>query len=111
MALKKKPQQDPLKKLWLKLPAYIRNRYFLTLVVFTAIMVFVDRHDLLTQFHLQSTVERLEGDLDRYDELIDAAESEKMDMEQNGERFARESYYMQKDDEDVFIIVEKEEEE
>ena len=110
MALKKTPQQDPLQKLWLKLPPYIRNRYFLTLVVFTAIMVFVDRHDLLTQFHLQSTVERLEGDLDRYDELIDKAEAEKMDMEQNGERFARESYYMQKDDEDVFIIVEEKEE-
>ncbi|MEM6770328.1 MAG: hypothetical protein AAF597_07090 [Bacteroidota bacterium] len=110
MALKKKPQQDPLKKLWLKLPPYIRNRYFLTLVAFTIIMVFVDRHDLLTQFHLQSTVERLEGDLERYDGLIDAAEAEKLDMEQNGERFARESYYMQKDDEDVFIIVEEKEE-
>lgn len=111
MALKKKPQQDPLKKLWLKLPPYVRNRYFLTLVAFTAIMIFVDRHDLLTQFHLQSTVERLEGDLEQYDAMIDGAEAEKMDMEQNGERFARENYYMQKDDEDVFIIVDKEKQE
>ena len=108
MALKKKRNQDPLKKLWLKLPAYVRNRYFLTLVVFTALMVFVDRHDLLTQFHLQSTVDRLEGDLEQYDALIDGAEAEKMDMEQNSERFARENYFMQKDDEDVFIIVEEE---
>lgn len=110
MALKKKKKPDPLKQLWLKLPPYIRNRYFLTLVAFTVLLVFVDRHDLLTQFRLQRTVERLEGDLERYDDMIDDAEAEKLDREQNRERFARESYYMQKDDEDVFIIVEEEKE-
>lgn len=107
MALKKTPNTDPVKQLWLKLPPYIRNRYFLTLVAFTVLLVFVDRHDLLTQFRLQRTVERLEDDLTNYDEMIDAAEAEKLDREQNRERFARESYYMQKDDEDVFIIVEE----
>lgn len=111
MALKKKPQQDPLKKLWLRLPPYIRNRYFLSLVAFTILIVFIDRHDVLTQFKLNSTVDRLEEDMDRYDVMIDAAEAEKMDMEQNSERFARESYFMQKDDEDVFIIVEEKKEE
>ncbi|MFT7120601.1 MAG: cell division protein FtsB [Neolewinella sp.] len=111
MALKKKPQQDPLKKLWLRLPPYIRNRYFLSLVAFTILIVFIDRHDVLTQFKLNSTVDRLEEDMDRYDVMIDAAEAEKMDMEQNSERFARESYFMQKDDEDVFIIVEEGKEE
>lgn len=109
MALKKKPQVDPVTKLWLKLPPYVRNRYFLTLVAFTALLVFVDRHDLVTQFRLQRTVERLEDDLDRYDGMIDGAEAEKLDREQNRERFARESYYMQKDDEDVFIIVDGQE--
>ena len=112
MAVKKKTNQpDFVTQQWRKLPPYIRNRYFLALVGFTVLLVFVDRHDLLTQFRLQSTVERLEDDLDRYDEMIDAAEAEKLDREQNRERFARESYYMQKDDEDVFIIVDKEKEE
>jgi hypothetical protein len=104
MALKKK-KKDPLTELWLKLPPYLRNRYFLALVAFTFFMVFIDRHDIATQFRLHSTVDRLEEDLGRYDELIDEAEAEKLDMESNKETFAREGYFMQKDDEDVFIIV------
>lgn len=110
MAVRKKTKVHPITQQWQKLPWYIRNRYFLALVAFTILLVFVDRHDLLTQFRLQNTVERLEGDLERYDEMIDAAEAEKLDREQNKERFARESYYMQKDDEDVFIIVEDKDE-
>jgi|GEM_PF-367432 len=102
---RKKKLKDPLKELWLKLPPYLRNRYFLALVAFTFFMVFIDRHDVTTQFRLHATVDRLEDDLDRYDELIDRAEAEKLDMESNKETFAREGYFMQKDDEDVFIIV------
>ena len=98
---------NPLTKLWLTIPAYVRNRYFLSLVAFLVLMVFIDRHDLGTQLRLHSTVNRLEDDLVRYNELTAAAEAEKLDMEQNRERFARENYYMQQDDEDVFIIVDK----
>ena len=107
----RKKKQDPVAALWYKLPPYVRNRYFLALVGFTVVMVFVDRHDVMTQFTLNRTVHRLEDDLIHYDQLIGDAEAEKMDMEQNKERFARESYYMQKDDEDVFIIVDDTEKE
>ena len=98
---------NPLITLWLKVPAYLRNKYFFTLVAFVLLMVFVDRHDVGTQFRLHRTVNRLEADLRRYDELTAEAEATKLDMEQNRERFARENYYMQQDDEDVFIIVDK----
>ncbi len=107
MALKKK--KDPIGDLLNKLPPYLRNRYFLALVAFTFFMVFIDRHDISTQFRLHSTVERLEDDLDRFDEMIEKAEAEKLDMQTNRETFAREGYYMQKDDEDVFIIVREDE--
>ncbi|MFK8162446.1 MAG: hypothetical protein AB8H12_08280 [Lewinella sp.] len=108
MARKKK--SDPISDLWNKVPPYLRNRYFLALVAFTFFMVFIDRHDIATQFRLHSTVNRLEESLEGYDDLINDAETEKMDMEANRETFAREGYFMQKDDEDVFIIVEEEEE-
>lgn len=91
----------------MSLPSYLRNRYFVTLVAFTVLMVFFDRHDVGTQFRLYSTVQRLEEDLDRYDDLTDQAEAEKLDMEMNRERFAREQYFMQRDNEDVFIIVDE----
>lgn len=105
MATRKR--KDPVKELWLKLPPYVRNRYFLALVAFTFWMVFIDRHDVMTQFQLRGTVDRLENELVEADHKIAAEEAEKLDMESNRERFARESYYMQKDDEDVFIIVNK----
>lgn len=91
--------------MWNKLPAYIRNRYFLTLVAFTAILVFTDRHDVWTQFKLRSVVNRLEVDKVYYQNKIKEAEAERADRQLNQERFAREAYYMQRDNEDVFIIV------
>ena len=106
MATKKKTN-DPLQALVSKLPPYLRNRYFVALIAFSFWMIFLDRHDVSTQFQLHNTVDRLETQLAEYDELIDGAEAEKMDMERDRERFARESYFMQKDDEDVFIIVEE----
>ena len=105
MAVRKK--KDPIKELFDKLPPYARNRYFLVLVAFTFYMIFIDRHDVMTQLHLRSTVNHLEQELEAFDDKISQAEAEKLDMESNRERFARESYYMQKDDEDVFIIVEE----
>ena len=107
MAKRKTVRQDPVIKLWNRIPPYLRNRYFLTLVAFTAFMLFVDRHDVFTQFRLHNTVNRLEADLERYDELTEEVEAERLDMEINRERFARENYYMQKDGEDVFIIVDQ----
>lgn len=97
--------QNPLTSLWLRVPPYVRNRYFITTVLFLLLLLFIDRHDVATQLRLQRTVNRLENDLERYDELTAEARAEKLDMETNRERFARENYYMQRDDEDVFIIV------
>lgn len=102
---------DLLQDFWRKLPAPIRNKYFLTAVAFIAFMVFFDRHDILTQLRLQRSVNKLESDKVFYEEKIEEAMEERLDMEVNQERFARERYFMQKNNEDVFIIVEEEEEE
>lgn len=100
---------DLLQDFWKKLPAPIRNKYFLTAVAFIAFMVFFDRHDILTQLRLQRSVNKLESDKVFYEEKIKEAMEERLDMEVNQERFARERYFMQKNNEDVFIIVEEEE--
>ena len=94
--------------LWNKLPAPLRNRYFITAVLFIAFMIFFDRHDVFTNFRLQRTVNKLEDDRLFYQEKIEEAKQERLDMEVNKERFARESYFMQRNNEDVFIITEEE---
>lgn len=90
------------------LPAPLRNKYFLILVVFFFILVFLDRHDPITQIRLQRTVNRLERDKKFYQQKIEEAEADRAAFEQNKERFAREHYKMKRPDEDVFIIVEEE---
>jgi cell division protein FtsB len=91
-----------------QIPAPLRNKYFLVLTLFFAWMIFLDRHDLVTQWRLQKTVDKLEADKAFYSEKIEEAEQERLDLDINDEKFAREQYYMKKSDEDVFIIVEKE---
>ncbi len=90
------------------LPAPLRNKYFLILVVFFFILVFLDKHDLITQIRLQRTVNRLERDKKFYQQKIEEAEADRANFEQNKERFAREHYKMKRPEEDVFIIVEEE---
>lgn len=84
-----------------------RNRFFLILVLFFAWVVFFDKHDILTQIKLQRTVNQLENDKVEYRDKIKQAQQERLDLEQNKEKFAREQYYMKKSDEDVFVIEKK----
>lgn len=90
-----------------QIPAPFRNRYFIALALFIAWMTFVDRHDILTNIKLQQTLNELKADKVYYEKRIKQVETDRKDMEQNKEKFAREHYFLQKKNEDVFIIVEE----
>lgn len=102
-------RKNPLEELWKKLPPYLRNRYMIVLILFLLLMVFWDKQNVVAQFHLRSTVNNLEAERELLKEQIKDAQAERMDMQVNQERFARENYYMQRSNEDVFIIVPEEE--
>jgi len=95
----------PVKKLLERIPATFRNKYFLFLAAFAVWMIFVDKHDLITQIKLQRTVNKLEADKAFYQEQIEVEEARRADLEVNAEKYAREQYFMKKSNEDVFIIV------
>ena len=95
---------NPFSILWKKLPKPLRNKYFLSLTVFFAMLIFLDKHDLLTQWKLRGSVKRLENDKTYYDQKIQEARQDQQNIENNKEQFAREKYNMHKADEDVFII-------
>ncbi|MCP3931005.1 MAG: hypothetical protein GY705_18125 [Bacteroidetes bacterium] len=97
-------RRNPLQPILDRIPAPLRNRYFLAMVLFFAWMIFFDRHDVLTQWRLQKTLDKLKGDKTYYQEKIEEAEVEERDLEENKEKFAREKYYMKKKNEDVYII-------
>ena len=99
--------RNPLSSLLSGIPAPLRNRYFLVLALFFAWMVFFDRHDMLTQWKLSKSLERLEYRKAYFLEKIVQTKENKKEIESNREKFAREKYYMHKDDEEVFIIQRK----
>jgi len=97
---------NPFEPLLKKLPAPFKNRYFLVIAAFIAIMVFFDKHNLLTQYKLQQAVDQLEDDKTFYQSKIKETKQKRLDFEKNQEKYAREKYFVKKPKEEVFVIEE-----
>lgn len=95
---------NPFKPLINQLPKGIRNRYYFVLIIFVLFMLLFDKADLWTQVKLQRSIRRLENDKVFYLNKLKEATQERLDMQNNQEKFAREHYYMKSSDEDVFVI-------
>ncbi len=90
-----------------QIPAPFNSRYFIVLALFFIWLIFFDKHGLLTQYKLQSTLSELEDKETYYRGKIKAVKQDRYDLFTNDksiEKFAREHYYMKKSDEDVFVI-------
>jgi hypothetical protein len=98
---------NPFQLLWKKIPKPFRNKYFVAIIVFFFLMIFVDKHDMLTQIRLNKSVKRLEFDKAYYKQKIKEAQQDQQNIQNNKEQFAREKYHMHKADEEVFIIEEQ----
>lgn len=89
----------------------IKNRYFLSGLVFVVWMSFFDRYDLGTQYAYQQEKNKLEEQKAFYEEEILTIEKAVKDVQYNPseiQRIARERYKMKKDNEDIFVIEEVE---
>ena len=89
----------------------IRNKYLLAVVAFVVWMLFFDRHDVTTQYGYYSQLKELKAEKAFYTteiERITKAIDDLNTSPQEQERVARERYQMKKDNEDIFVIVEKE---
>ena len=93
-----------------KLPKPMRNKFVVTTAVFVVWMFFFDRHSVLTQLNLNSTLGELHNKSDYYNEEIKKDTKKATELHTNDkskEKFAREEHLMKKDDEDIFIITYK----
>lgn len=84
-----------------------KNWYFLLLLAFITWMVFFDGNDVSTQLRLKNKLVELENEKIELREKIGLNTSALSALREDKEKFAREKYYMKKDDEDVFIIDKK----
>jgi cell division protein FtsB len=85
-----------------------RNKYFLSVIAFVVWMLFFDKNDIIAQYEFKSQVNKLQEEKDFYVKEIETVKKDLNELNTNlntAEKFAREKYFMKKDNEDVFVIV------
>ncbi len=89
---------------------YIHNKYFYTLLAFLIWMLFFDSDSLQRQFKLSQTIQNLKKQEKFYKQEIkknqNAVNALKYDTTLL-EKYAREKYFMKKDNEDIYIVIKK----
>ncbi|MEE4115232.1 MAG: septum formation initiator family protein [Marinilabiliaceae bacterium] len=105
--------KDIFTRIYDKLPRYLRNRYLIALIVFFVWILLFDNNNLIDRYHDLKNLRQLEQDKDYYTRRIEEDRRKLKELRtdsDNLEKFAREQYFMKKDNEDLFIIVDEEEE-
>jgi cell division protein FtsB len=96
-------------KLLNHIPAWLKNKYFISFAVFAAILLFFDKNDLFTQFTRHRELRELQQSKHYYTIRI-AVESKELEQLKTNpatlEKYAREKYLMKRDNEDLFVIPE-----
>ncbi len=85
--------------------------YTLTLSVLVVWMLFFDDNNLFRQIKMYRELSRLEDETTYYADKLKEVEKEKVEVMGNSsliEKFAREKYLMKKPNEEIFVIVDEE---
>jgi cell division protein DivIC len=92
------------------LPAWLKNKYFISFAAFCVIMLFLDRNDLLTQLSRRRELQENQQSKRYYTTELASLRKQSEALRTSPaalEKLAREKLLMKKDNEDLFIISEK----
>ncbi|MFI1772478.1 FtsB family cell division protein [Thalassobellus citreus] len=83
-----------------------KNWYILILAIFAVWMVFFDTNSWFIHNELNKDINDLESEKKYYEREIEKDKKgiKKLSTEEGLEKFAREEYYMKRDNEEIFII-------
>ncbi len=87
----------------------IRNKYFFTFLLFIIWVGLFDKNSLVEQQKYKQRIHELEQQQDYYISKFkeDSTKLEEFKSPEKLEKFARENFYMKKDNEDLFVIVDE----
>jgi cell division protein DivIC len=91
-----------------KLPWWSTNPFCLATAAFLVWMLFIDDNNLINQYRKHSELSALLEKKDFFVQQIKKTDKEYFELTTNPatqEKFAREHYWMKRDNEDVFVIV------
>ncbi|MBX5438414.1 MAG: hypothetical protein IRZ29_02600 [Thermoflavifilum sp.] len=90
-----------------RLPAWCKNKYFLSTLIFGVWVLFFDHDDLITQWHLSSQIRELEHKKAYYQQQIQLAEQQQAALQHNTMQllqFARTHYYFKPPQADLYNV-------
>lgn len=99
-----------LNKITTSIPRYIKNKYTITIVAFVIWLFFFDKNDIISAVKMRIELSKLRDQQEYYkQELANTKEIQKAIFEHNEnlEKFAREKFFMKKDNESLYVIVEE----
>lgn len=88
----------------------LSNRYLLTTALFFLWVLFFDQNNLLTQYEYFKELKKITDEKNYYEKELMKVKKSLQQLStnpENLERFAREKYFMKKDNEDIFILYNK----
>jgi cell division protein DivIC len=100
-----------MKESFKKLIKRLRNKYLITTLVFGLWLVFFDQFNMVDRYQSLHTMRQLQRDKAYYEKKIKEDTQRLKELKtnrENLEKFAREQYLMKKDNEDIFVFVDKE---
>lgn len=98
-----------MKNILTHIPSWLKNKYFIAIIVFGGILLFFDKNDLFTQSARSSQLKDLEESKQYYTDRIATERKELEQLKSNPgtlEKYAREKYLMKRENEDLYIIPE-----
>jgi len=90
-----------------KIPRWLKNRYALTLVVFSVYMFFFNDADVFSVYKSRKELNKIQKEIDWYKTETDLSKTRLDRLNQGGfalEKLAREKHFLQRENEDVFIV-------
>jgi cell division protein FtsB len=99
-----------IKRIWPRVWPWLRNKYVLTISVFTIWMLFFDQNNVVDRIKMSSEIRQLEQDRTYYLKEIEKDSTRLHELttdRDNLEKYAREQYLMKKKNEDVFVVIEE----
>jgi len=92
-----------------KLGKILLNKYLIVFLAYTVFVTFFDQHSLIYRWQTHRKINELEKEYEFYQSEIKSNKLKKFELQSsnaNLEKFAREHYFMKKENEDIFIIKE-----
>ena len=90
-----------------KIFSIVSNKYLVVLVFFAVIILFTDHNNFFEQWDRKQELKQLQAKKEYYQQEIGKTKKELADLSTNPaalEKYAREKFYMKRDNEDVFMI-------